>query len=248
MALTSPNPFGPRPVLAAPQGDFAPDPLWEVAKTADARAPDVTRTDPSQLWSDLAAGYVRPHSERLGPTRSYVILSAVPPRSSGIRCPLTEAEATVLLRVLCGDQQKVISTELRIAHSTASKRCAQAIEKLDLTARSVPLPVVVAAQSAAGVVSNARVRHAPFAYEGAEYMVASIRRPLVHGRSPLTVSEQSIAQLLVEGLSRWEIAKMRATSVQTVSCQLRSIFAKFQATGRYGLTRRATELGWFDGD
>jgi DNA-binding NarL/FixJ family response regulator len=168
-------------------------------------------------------------------------------RASGICLPLSAAETAVLLRVLCGDQQKVISTELKIAHSTASKRCAQALDKLELTARTIPLPVAIAAQRAAGVVTTAKISQARFAYEGTDFVVASVPRPHVVGRTMLTSSEQEIAQLLVEGCSRWQIAAVRKTSVQTVSCQLRSIFAKFQATGRYGLTRRAAELGWFSG-
>jgi|HubBroStandDraft_1064217.scaffolds.fasta_scaffold16196_3 DNA-binding NarL/FixJ family response regulator len=241
MALPSPDAFTEEPVRKAAV-EVATDPLWDAARRADGAPSSI---DPVDLWAEVVAGRLRPYSDRLGPSRCYAILRAVA-RTSGICCPLSPAEATVLVRVLCGDQQKVISTELQIAHSTASKRCAQALDKLELTGRTIPLPVVVAAQRAAGVATAANVRQASFTYEGCEFVVASIPRPKVPARSPLTVSEQSIAQLLVEGRSRWQIAEIRETSVQTVSCQLRSIFAKFQSTGRYGLTRRAAELGWFD--
>jgi DNA-binding NarL/FixJ family response regulator len=242
MALPNPEPFI-QDVLRKTTADIPRDPLLDAAYDADAAPEGPERDD---LWSEVVAGRLRPYIDRLGSDRSYAILRSMS-RASGICCPLSAPEATVLLRVLCGDQQKVISTELRIAHSTASKRCAQALDKLELAARTIPLPVVVAAQRAAGVVTAAAIRQAAFMFEGSEFVVASIPRPKVHARSPLTVSEQQIAQLLVEGHSRWQIASIRDTSVQTVSCQLRSIFAKFQSTGRYGLTRRAAELGWFDG-
>jgi DNA-binding NarL/FixJ family response regulator len=246
MALLSPDPFTQEPLRnsSTSSTDSATDPLWDAARDADGSPPNPG--DPADLWTEVMAGRLRPYSDRLGPSRCYSILRSMG-RASGICYPLSAAESTVLLRVLCGDQQKVISTELDIAHSTASKRCAQALDKLELTARTIPLPVVVAAQRAAGVVTAADIRQAAFTYQGCEFVVASIPRPKMPGRTPLTTSEQSIAQLLVEGRSRWQIAEARNTSVQTVSCQLRSIFAKFQATGRYGLTRRAAELGWFDG-
>jgi DNA-binding NarL/FixJ family response regulator len=243
MALPSPDAFT-QDALRQSAADVAADPLWDGARAADSD-PELVEA-PAELWAELVAGRLRPYSDRLGPSRSYAILRSMDTRGSGIRCSLNAAEAAVLSRVLCGEQQKVISTELRIAHSTASKRCAQALEKLELTARTIPLPIAVAAQRVAGVVTAANLRQARFAYEGCEFVVASIPRPKVAARSMLTVSEQEIAKLLVEGRSRWQIAGIRQTSVQTVSCQLRSIFAKFQATGRYGLTRRAAELGWFD--
>jgi DNA-binding NarL/FixJ family response regulator len=243
MALLSPDAFSPQ-ALRNTAADIAIDPLWDAARLADANPP--RPDDPIDLWTEVKAGRLRPYSDRLGPSRCYSILRSIG-RVSGICCPLSAAESMVLLRVLCGDQQKVISTDLDIAHSTASKRCAQALDKLELTARTIPLPVVVAAQRAAGVVTAADIRQATFTHEGCEFVVASIPRPKMPGRTSLTSSEQSIAQLLVEGRSRWQIAEARNTSVQTVSCQLRSIFAKFQSTGRYGLTRRAAELGWFDG-
>jgi DNA-binding CsgD family transcriptional regulator len=42
-----------------------------------------------------------------------------------------------------------------------------------------------------------------------------------------------------------EIAELRQTSIQTVACQIRGIFAKYRLTGRYALIRRGLELGWF---
>ena len=242
MALPSPDAFTQDP-LRQSSADVATDPLWDGARAADVGPRSIA--EPIDLWAERVAGHLRPYIDRLGAFRSYAILRSVG-RGSGICCPLNPAEAAVLSRVLCGEQQKVISTELRIAHSTASKRCAQALEKLELTARTIPLPIAVSAQRAAGVVTAADLRYSRFTYEGCEFVVASIPRPKLVARTMLTVSEQEIAQLLVEGRSRWQIAGIRQTSVQTVSCQLRSIFAKFQATGRYGLTRRAAELGWFD--
>ena len=76
-------------------------------------------------------------------------------------------------------------------------------------------------------------------------MVNGVARPLVSGGPALTMDERDIERSLVERRSRWEIARARSTSEQTVSSQLRAIFSKFRSTGRFGLTRRAAELGWF---
>jgi DNA-binding CsgD family transcriptional regulator len=218
------------------------DPLWEAAFAADnrGRRPD----EAAALWVDLVAGRAKIYCERVARTRSHAV-ARTGGGSSGVRCPLNPAEATVLLRVLCGEQQKLVSSELGIAHSTASKRCAQALEKLDLHHRPLPLPLIVAAQHAAGV-GGAWTRHSTFDYQGCSFTVTSVPRPTVKAGSGLTLSEQGIACLLVEGHSRFEIARSRSTSAQTVSCQLRAIFSKFRVNGRHGLVRRAAELGWFE--
>src|ERR1700722_8643744 len=103
MALPNPEPFI-KEVLRKTTADVPRDPLVDAAYDADA-AP--TGPDPGDLWSEVVAGRMRPYIDRLGPDRSYAILRSTS-RASGICCPLSAAEATVLLRVLCGDQQKVI--------------------------------------------------------------------------------------------------------------------------------------------
>lgn len=225
-----------------PQERLVTDGLWLAALHADEQGP--RPGDVSVLWEDLVAGRATILGDRLGATRSYVValMNGV---GGALRRPLPEPEARVLLGVLCGEQQKAIAADARIACSTASKRCGQALEKLDLHDRDIPLPVVAAAHAAARVVQLTTARRSTLEHHGRSFVVVSIPRPRIAPGSNLTASEQDILVRLVEGRSRREIAAGRATSPRTVSCQLRAVFAKLRFTGRYGVIRRAAELGWF---
>jgi DNA-binding NarL/FixJ family response regulator len=234
---------GSEPPREPPREERSPtEALRNAAQHADEHTPDAS--DASVFWDDLTTGRATRYCEWFGATRSYAV-ALLGGGGDGSANPLGEPEALVVLRVLCGHQQKVIATELQIAHSTASKRYAQALETLDLLGSSVPLPLVLAAQNAARVVDTKTARRSLFEHEGHAFAVLSVPRPQIAGESGLTVSEQSIALQLVEGQSRHEIAASRSTSVQTVSCQLRAVFAKLRLTGRYGAIRRAAEMGWF---
>lgn len=200
--------------------------------------------DPSRLWDDLVSSRAKLYAHWHGSTRSYVVALMLDGGSSASRRPLGGAEATVLLRVLCGTQQKAIAADLNIAHSTASKRHAHALELLDIDRRPLPLPLVVVAQHAAGAVRATWARLGAFEYEGCAFTVASVSRPRIPGQSKLTVSERDVITRFVEGASRHDIARDRSTSALTVSCQLRGIFAKLQLTGRNAVILRAAQLGW----
>jgi DNA-binding NarL/FixJ family response regulator len=236
---------GSEPPDEPPRPELAPnDGLRVAALDADERCSQPG--DASVFWDDLVAGRAKRYCEWFGPTRSYAV-ALLHGEAGGTGRPLAPAEAIVILRVLCGQQQKVIATDLQIAHSTASKRYAQALDALDLNCPSVPLPLVLAAQTAARVVATTAARRSVFEHAGCALAVLSIPRPRIPGECELTTSEQNIALQLVEGRSRHEIAASRSTSVQTVSCQLRAVCAKLRLTGRYGAIRRGAELGWFDG-
>jgi DNA-binding CsgD family transcriptional regulator len=73
----------------------------------------------------------------------------------------------------------------------------------------------------------------------------SVPRPVTWGMEALTHSEREVAQLLIEGRSRDEIARHRSTSASTVANQIRSIFSTMGVTGRHALIRRAIELRCF---
>jgi DNA-binding NarL/FixJ family response regulator len=57
----------------------------------------------------------------------------------------------------------------------------------------------------------------------------------------LTHAEQQVAQWLIEGECRTEIARRRATSVHTVARQFSSVFTALRIRGRYALIRCAAE-------
>jgi DNA-binding NarL/FixJ family response regulator len=62
----------------------------------------------------------------------------------------------------------------------------------------------------------------------------------------LTCAEQKVAEILIEGCARPEIALRRNASVHTIGRQIHCIFSSLEVTGRYGLIRRAVELGCFE--
>jgi DNA-binding CsgD family transcriptional regulator len=84
-------------------------------------------------------------------------------------------------------------------------------------------------------------------YEGSEFVLVSLPRADGSCEPLLTPAEREVAELLLEGRSRWEIAAHRSTSSQTVACQLRGIFGKLRVGGRCSLIKRAVETGWFRG-
>jgi DNA-binding NarL/FixJ family response regulator len=160
--------------------------------------------------------------------------------------PLSRIETAVLVRVLCGEQQKHVAAELGIACSTASKWYTMALAKLQLTRGPMALPLVIAAQAwATGQEPQVDGRSARFRHDGVEYLLVSVPKPAVSSQGTLTPAECEVARFLIEGESRWEIGIRRETSAQTVACQIRGIFSKWRLTGRYALIRHAVMLGWF---
>jgi DNA-binding NarL/FixJ family response regulator len=158
---------------------------------------------------------------------------------------LSPDDGAVLVRVLCGEPQKVIASELGIATSTASGRCLRALDQLDLGSGTVPLALVLAAQSSAGVARVPSARTAIFERGGQLALIVSVPRPVTVHMTTLTPAEQEVAQCLIEGDCRKEIARRRATSVHTVARQFSSVFTTLRIGGRYALIRCAVELRCF---
>ncbi|HXN32999.1 MAG TPA: helix-turn-helix domain-containing protein, partial [Polyangiaceae bacterium] len=172
--------------------------------------------------------------------RVYLVAQVIA-RPSG----LSPEDASLVASVLCGEARKVLACDLGIAISTATGRFLRALAKLEIAERNVPLPLVLAAQSCAGVARIPSARAASFDYEGCCCVAVCVPRPATTQLTGLTRSEQEVAQWLIEGLTRYEIAERRATSAYTVARQFHSIFATLRVTGRYALIRRAVELHCF---
>lgn len=216
-----------------------PTDLWAAALEANKRS--VPSTDLPQIWQDMLDGRFTVVDDKLTASRHFVLGYALARTRS-----LNRVETAVLVRVLSGEQQKVIASDLGIACSTASKWYTQALATLNLDGGPVPLPVILVAQTwASGTTPVIDARSIVFEHEGREFFLLSVPRPSVRADGPLTLAERAVAQLLIEGRSRWEIAVLRSTSAQTVACQLRGIFAKFRLTGRYAAIQHAAKLGWF---
>jgi DNA-binding NarL/FixJ family response regulator len=226
----------------------AADPLAVPAGLArSSESADETGVSPdlAALWQDLLDRRLNVHGAGATATRMYVLArgDAHPDARPGT---VSRLETAVLGRVLAGEQQKCVAFELQIAFSTASKWYSRAVEKLHLDGGPVPLPLVIAAQAwASGETPPVDARYAAFDYEGHEYHLLSVPAGTLTSAGGLTPAEQEVALLLVQGESRQTIAGARSTSIETVACQLRGIYSKFQLSGRPSLIRRGTGLGWF---
>ncbi len=196
----------------------------------------------SDVWEDFALGRLRVAGSHAVGDRVHM-LARVADRAEENALSLTEA--AVLIRVLCGEQQKAVAADLAIAPSTASHRRMDALRKLGIEGEPVPLGLVVTAAQASGIdvgPANSCIR---FAYEGALCTMLSVPRPDAGCLHMLTRAEQAVACLFIEGRSRSEIAIQRGTSMLTVAGQVHSIFSALGLSGRFALIRRAAELGCF---
>jgi DNA-binding NarL/FixJ family response regulator len=195
--------------------------------------------DLAGIWRDLIAGKLRFEKALADEGRHYVLLAR------GDDAPqLNARETTMVGRVLGGEQQKAVAYEENIACSTASKWFTSGLKKLGLNRRSVPLPLVLAAQAGAGHGAGAVEARSHVRRDGQARILLSVPKPTV-GAKVLTPTEREVAIKLAEGESRWEIASSRVKSAQTVACQLRGVYSKLKATGRYAVVKRGREMGWF---
>src|SRR5260370_14285389 len=214
------------------------DPLWRAAVSAvDASVPQDAL---SAVWEDLAQGRLRPWCQAT--TRDRIHLIA---RLNRTEPGLSRHDAAVLVRVLCGQAKKVVALELGIAASTASGRCLRALGQLELADCAVPLALVLAAQSWAGIALVPCARSAILEQRGHLALIVSVPRPATTPMTTLTRAQKEIAQCLIEGDCQKEIARRRETSEHTVARQFSSAFASLGVGGRYALIRRAVELHCF---
>jgi DNA-binding NarL/FixJ family response regulator len=218
---------------------FPGDTIWRAA--LDSGAGSASPGDLPLAWDDLARGHLKVCCESTGRDRVYVIGRIDGP----CRC-LEPSETALVARLLCGESQKALAFELGLAPSTVSGHVIRALVKLGLSGGMVALPIVLAAQSWRLGSRISDTRSTPFEHEGCVYRVLSVPRPKTLRAPGLTCAEREIAHLLLEGLSRSEIACRRAASVNTVARQVSSIFSALNVTGRYALIRAAVDLGCFE--
>jgi DNA-binding CsgD family transcriptional regulator len=193
----------------------------------------------TNLWENLIRGQLRPLHE--GTTLDSVrFIAQITPGSA-----LSPDEALLVRSVLCGAARKVLAPDFGIAVSTTTGRYRRALAKLDFTDCTMPLVLVLAAQSRA---TQARIPSAPMTYvdhKGLRCLSFSVPRPVMTHLAELTPGQQQVAQWLIEGGTRETIAERRCTAVNTVAGQVHAIFHALRVTGRYALIRKASELGCF---
>ena len=201
--------------------------------------------DLAAVWQRILDGELVYVGQGSGPRGRYALCRKAA-RAKLLGPFLSGIETALLVRVLWGEQQKRVAGNLGMACSTASKWHGSAVEKLQLKAGPVALPLVLAAQAwASGASRLSAVRMLAIDGKDGEYALITVPRPSARNEERISPAEREIAELLVEGWSRDEIAERRTTSTQTVSCQFQSIFRKLRAGGRCELIKYAVAAGWF---
>lgn len=198
---------------------------------------DLTREslDLGELWHSLRAGTVFVTATECRSGRCFATLSA---HALGRQGPPTE-DLKALERVLSGELNKVVASELGISASTLSLHCSKALRAIateSLVSR-VPIVLVTAALCARGwSLPEARVEE-----RLEDGLVVSFDLPGRRLMARLTGVEAEVLRMTIEGKSHAEIATGRGTSRRTVANQLGAIFKKLGVSGRSALRALAVE-------
>ncbi len=213
------------------------DPIWHAAVDAERRATDCQLDD---IWQDYVRGRLRAIWESIGPERVLLV-----GHLGGAEHGVDPVDAKIAARIFAGAQQKCVASDLGLAPSTVSGRYLRALHGLDLKRNNVPLPLILAAQAWLGAAGVPRAKSAFFKAAGRVCMLVSVPRPFTSSMVELTPAERDVAQWIIEGCSRVDIAHERGTSVNTVSRQCHSISDTLRSTGRFALVRLAVERRCF---
>jgi DNA-binding NarL/FixJ family response regulator len=227
------RPVDPVRVDDAVRHSFAPHPY-------DGTRHEAFGADPlADLWESVISGRMR----RLHPRDSVRFAARFGVQPARPLCP---EEASLVRTVLCGEARKALACDLGIALSTVTGRYLRALTKMDLTDCAMPLVLVLAAQSRAGLIRIPSARTTYVDDEGYTCVSVSVPRPDTTWLAKLTPTQQQIAHWLISGCTRETIAERRCKSVHTVAGQVHAVFHALRVTGRYALIRRACELGCFN--
>jgi DNA-binding NarL/FixJ family response regulator len=136
----------------------------------------------------------------------------------------------VLERVLGGEAQKVLASDLGRAVATIAGYCSQALRAISYEHNSsrAPILLVMAATAALGArVAEAKLERV---LDDGSWLVSVVvpGNDLARCLSP---GEWAVARAAIEGKSHAQIASARGTSPRTIANQLASVFGK---TGIYG--------------
>jgi DNA-binding NarL/FixJ family response regulator len=123
--------------------------------------------------------------------------------------------------------------ELRRVARGALRRPARTAETLALLGRAVSRTESLSVEERAGaVVVRMRSRH-----EAGPCTLTCVVQD-AQASSPLTPCEQTVAELLCEGLTLAQIARLRGVSINTIKSQVRQVFRKLDVESRVALVRK----------
>jgi DNA-binding CsgD family transcriptional regulator len=146
---------------------------------------------------------------------------------------LIRSRVALLQRILLGQSQKSVAIDFGLAISTVALACSDCLRNMGknhLSSRA-PVLLVMAAHAAHGLgLPLARVQRV--LRGSSECWRLSMPRPDRSLPPGLTLAEEAVTRLLVEGHSHARIAELRAASPRTVANQLASAFRKLGISGR----------------
>jgi DNA-binding CsgD family transcriptional regulator len=224
------------------------------------------RKEALRLWQDLTSGRIRIkryHDER---GRRFLILK--PLSRAAHLAELSERERQALGYRAVGQSFRQIASELGVSITTVMTDLASARKRLGI-ASDLELPVLLAAAPRKAAVNASRPKNAATAstnkLRGREIWRLAFRAPPglrrepprkageqliisfpvagVDWRSGLSVTEISVAEEVLIGKARAQIAAKRGTAVRTIVNQIASVFRKLGVSSRlelslYALTGR----------
>lgn len=190
----------------------------------------------SLLWRELSLGLCRIVDSFFTSTRCFLVTEPVP----GPAVALEGRRLEILEAVLCGDGQKRIAIERRLAPSTVALNARLALNALGVSARpSRAHPLLMLAAKAASMPSLRATGSLSFLHRGdSVFRVVSIARPDVGLSRLLPPAELAVVRSLVEGSAYQEIALQRGTSTRTIANQITAVFRRLKVSGRSELLVR----------
>jgi DNA-binding NarL/FixJ family response regulator len=192
---------------------------------------------PVDVWSNLVAGRLALTKHFSFEERAFLVARD---SSTEEQHALSARESEVLSHLLIGQSQKWMGYELGLSASTVATHIARAFAKLGVapSVNGVPLALILICQGAREAIRLSDPQITTSTLGGERYVIASVARPSETHLSDLTTAERAIALALVDGLSKFDIARARSTSVHTIGRQISSVFAKLNVKGRFDLICR----------
>jgi len=192
------------------------------------------------VWSNLVAGRLTLTKHFPVENRAFLVARDSSTEEDNA---LSARESEVLCHLLVGQSQKWMSYELGVGASTVATHVARAFAKLGVSpsVNEVPLALVLICQAVRGAIHPSEPQITTSTWGGQRYLVASVARPSATHLSALTTAERAIALALVDGFTKFDIARARSTSVHTIGRQVSSVFAKLNVKGRFDLICRMSQ-------